>query len=101
MRLYQKLASLMKKILSGNAAFARGAFEAGVTVASAYPGTPSTEILENIAKTYPEIYAEWAPNEKVALEVVSGASLTGARTSPREMPQCAASAPAKAMTGFG
>lgn len=70
----------MKKILSGNAAFARGAFEAGVTVASAYPGTPSTEILENIAKTYPEIYAEWAPNEKVALEVVSGASLTGVRT---------------------
>ncbi|OPZ60972.1 MAG: indolepyruvate ferredoxin oxidoreductase [Deltaproteobacteria bacterium ADurb.Bin510] len=70
----------MKKILSGNAAFARGAYEAGVTVASAYPGTPSTEILEDIAKTYPEIYAEWAPNEKVALEVASGASLTGART---------------------
>jgi indolepyruvate ferredoxin oxidoreductase alpha subunit len=69
----------MKKIMSGNEAMARGAFEAGVKVAAAYPGTPSTEILETIGKQYKEIYAEWSPNEKVALEVVSGASLAGAR----------------------
>ncbi|WP_227764260.1 indolepyruvate ferredoxin oxidoreductase subunit alpha [Zhaonella formicivorans] len=68
----------MKKLLTGNEAIARGAFEAGVTVAAAYPGTPSTEILENIAG-YPEIYAEWSPNEKVALEVGIGASIAGAR----------------------
>jgi indolepyruvate ferredoxin oxidoreductase alpha subunit len=68
----------MKKMMLGNAAFARGAYEAGVTVAAAYPGTPSTEITENIAK-YDEIYAEWAPNEKVALEVAIGASFAGAR----------------------
>ena len=55
-------------IMLGNAAIARGAYEAGVKVSSAYPGTPSTEISENIAK-YNEIYAEWAPNEKVAMEV--------------------------------
>ncbi len=70
----------MKKIMSGNEAIARGAFEAGVKVAAAYPGTPSTEILETIAREYKEIYAEWSPNEKVALEVASGASLAGART---------------------
>ena len=69
----------MKKIMSGNEAIARGAFEAGVKVAAAYPGTPSTEILETIAQEYKEIYAEWSPNEKVALEVASGASLAGAR----------------------
>ncbi len=57
-------------ILSGNEAVALGAFQAGVKVASAYPGTPSTEILQNFA-TYKDVYAEWAPNEKVALEVVS------------------------------
>ncbi len=68
----------MKKLMLGNEAFARGAYEAGVTVAAAYPGTPSTEITENIAK-YDEIYAEWAPNEKVALEVAIGASFAGAR----------------------
>lgn len=68
----------MKKLMLGNEAFARGAYEAGVTVAAAYPGTPSTEITENIAK-YDEIYSEWAPNEKVALEVAIGASLAGAR----------------------
>ena len=68
-----------KVILLGNEAIARGAYEAGVTVAVAYPGTPSTEITENIAK-YDEIYAEWAPNEKVALEVGIGASIAGART---------------------
>jgi indolepyruvate ferredoxin oxidoreductase alpha subunit len=70
---------LMKEILSGNEAFARGAFEAGVKVASAYPGTPSTEILENIA-TYSTIDSSWAPNEKVALEVTIGASFGGARS---------------------
>lgn len=67
-----------KVLLSGNEAFARGAFEAGVKVASGYPGTPSTEILENLS-TYDNIYTEWAPNEKVALEVALGASFTGAR----------------------
>jgi indolepyruvate ferredoxin oxidoreductase alpha subunit len=70
----------MKKILSGNEAVARGAFEAGVAFASAYPGTPSTEILETIAREYPGIHAEWAPNEKVALEVAVGASYAGARS---------------------
>ena len=55
----------MKQLMTGDEAIARGAYEAGVRHASAYPGTPSTEILENLA-TYEEIYAEWAPNEKVA-----------------------------------
>lgn len=68
----------MKKLLTGNEAVARGAYEAGVTFASAYPGTPSTEILENIA-LYDEIYSEWAPNEKVAVEATVGASIAGAR----------------------
>ncbi len=68
----------MKKLMSGNEAFAQGAYEAGVTVAAAYPGTPSTEITENIAK-YDGVYAEWSPNEKVALEVAVGASIGGAR----------------------
>ncbi|WP_298038040.1 indolepyruvate ferredoxin oxidoreductase subunit alpha [uncultured Desulfuromonas sp.] len=68
-----------KAILSGNEAIARGAFEAGVRLASAYPGTPSTEILENITR-YPEIDSSWAPNEKVALEVAIGASFGGARS---------------------
>ena len=72
----------MKKIMTGNEAIARGAFEAGCTVAAAYPGTPSTEILENIAQ-YQEIYSEWAPNEKVAVEVVCGASIGGARSLAR------------------
>jgi indolepyruvate ferredoxin oxidoreductase alpha subunit len=66
------------KLYSGNEAIARGAFEAGVKVASAYPGTPSTEILENLAR-YEGVYAEWAPNEKVAVEVALGASMAGAR----------------------
>jgi len=70
----------MKKLLSGNEAVARGAFEAGVKLAAAYPGTPSTEILETIAAEYPSIYAEWAPNEKVAFEVGVGGSLGGGRT---------------------
>jgi indolepyruvate ferredoxin oxidoreductase, alpha subunit len=69
----------MKVLMSGNEAIARGAYESGVTVAAAYPGTPSTEILENIIK-YPVIKAQWSPNEKVALEVGIGASIAGART---------------------
>ena len=69
----------MKKLMLGNEAFARGLYEAGVTVCSSYPGTPSTEITEAAAK-YNEIYCEWAPNEKVALEVAAGASIAGART---------------------
>lgn len=69
----------MKKLLTGNEAIARGAYEAGVRVATAYPGTPSTEILENVAR-YPEIRSQWSPNEKVALEVGIGASVGGART---------------------
>jgi len=68
----------LKQLITGDEAVARGAWEAGVRFASAYPGTPSTEILENIA-TYKEIHAEWAPNEKTALESVIGASLAGAR----------------------
>ncbi len=68
----------MKKLLLGNAAVARGAYEAGVSVVSSYPGTPSTEITENII-AYPELYAVWAPNEKVAAEVAIGASIAGAR----------------------
>jgi len=70
---------LMKKMMLGNEAVARGAFEAGVTVATAYPGTPSTEITENLAK-YDEVYSEWSPNEKVALETAIGASIAGARS---------------------
>lgn len=66
------------KIMLGNEAIARGAYEAGVKVSAAYPGTPSTEISENIVK-YPEIYAEWSPNEKVAMEVAIGASVSGVR----------------------
>jgi len=66
-------------LLSGNEAIARGAWESGVHFASAYPGTPSTEILEAIGEHYPEISAQWAPNEKVALETVAGASFGGAR----------------------
>ncbi len=70
----------MKELLTGNEAMARGAYEAGVKYASAYPGTPSTEILENIAKYKDDILAEWATNEKVALETVIGASIAGARS---------------------
>ncbi len=68
----------MKKLLLGNAAVARGAYEAGVGVVSSYPGTPSTEITESIV-SYDDVYAEWAPNEKVAAEVAIGASIAGAR----------------------
>jgi indolepyruvate ferredoxin oxidoreductase alpha subunit len=69
----------MKKLLTGNEAVAQGAYEAGVTYAAAYPGTPSTEILENLAGYKEDIIAEWAPNEKVALECAIGASIAGAR----------------------
>ncbi|MFA7149274.1 MAG: indolepyruvate ferredoxin oxidoreductase subunit alpha, partial [Syntrophomonadaceae bacterium] len=69
----------MKRLMIGNDAIARGAYEAGVTVATAYPGTPSTEIVSNLAH-YPGVYGEWAPNEKVAMEVGAGASIGGART---------------------
>ena len=69
----------MKKLLLGDFAVARGAWEAGVKVAAAYPGTPSTEITEELAR-YDDIYSEWSPNEKVALEVGIGASIEGART---------------------
>ena len=69
----------MKKLLLGDFAVARGAYEAGVRVATAYPGTPSTEITEELAR-YSEVYSEWSPNEKVALEVGIGSSIRGART---------------------
>ncbi|NWG04230.1 MAG: indolepyruvate ferredoxin oxidoreductase subunit alpha [Syntrophaceae bacterium] len=70
----------MEKVMQGNYAIARGAWEAGAKVACAYPGTPSSEILFAIANQYKDdIYAEWSPNEKVALEVASGASFAGAR----------------------
>ncbi|MDR1936486.1 MAG: 4Fe-4S dicluster domain-containing protein [Candidatus Accumulibacter sp.] len=65
--------------MSGNEAIARGVWDAGVAVAAAYPGTPSTEILENLAR-YPDLYTEWSVNEKVSLEVAIGASITGARS---------------------
>ncbi|MBR1852429.1 MAG: indolepyruvate ferredoxin oxidoreductase subunit alpha [Lachnospiraceae bacterium] len=69
----------MKQLMLGNKAFARGLYEAGCMVVSSYPGTPSTEVTEEAAK-YDEIYCEWAPNEKVALEVAFGASLAGRRS---------------------
>ena len=68
----------MIRLLSGNEAVARGAWEAGVTFASAYPGTPSTEILEEFSR-FPNVYAEWAPNEKVALDAAIGAAYAGRR----------------------
>ena len=68
----------MKQVMLGNEAIARGAYEAGCSVASAYPGTPSTEILQNLSK-YKEVYSEWSVNEKVAAEVAIGASMAGAR----------------------
>lgn len=68
----------MNTLMTGNEAIARGVYEYGVSVAAAYPGTPSTEILENIVK-YPEVYCQWSPNEKVAMEVGIGAAIAGAR----------------------
>ena len=71
----------MKHLFTGNEAIARGAYEGGVTAAFGYPGTPSTEILENLARYKGQgVYAEWSPNEKVALEAAAGASIAGART---------------------
>ena len=70
---------MAKELLSGNEAIARGAWEAGITFASAYPGTPSTEILENIIRYKADIYSQWGANEKTALEEALGASFTGAR----------------------
>lgn len=69
----------MKQLLTGNEAIARGFFEASGKFASGYPGTPSTEIMENIAK-YDSIYSEWAPNEKVAVESAIGAAFAGSRS---------------------
>ena len=68
----------MKELMLGNQAVAQGLYQAGCRVVSSYPGTPSTEITE-FASTYPEIYTEWAPNEKVAYEAAMGASIAGAR----------------------
>lgn len=69
----------MKTLMLGNEAVARGLYEAGCSFVSSYPGTPSTEITEAVAK-YPEVYAEWAPNEKVAMEAAFGAALSGRRS---------------------
>ena len=69
----------MKKLLLGNESVARGLWEAGVRFVSSYPGTPSTEITE-FAATYPEMYSEWAPNEKVAFEAALGAAVGGGRS---------------------
>jgi len=70
----------MRVLLSGNEAVARGCYEHGVKVATAYPGTPSTEILENVVKYKDDVYCQWSPNEKVAFEVAMGASFGGVRT---------------------
>jgi len=70
----------MRVLLSGNEAVARGCYEHGVKVAVAYPGTPSTEILENVVKYKDDVYCQWSPNEKVAFEVAMGAVFGGART---------------------
>ena len=70
----------MKHLMSGNEATARGVYEAGIKVCSAYPGTPSTEILENLPQYGKDVYCEWAPNEKVAAEVAYGAAMAGSRS---------------------
>ena len=70
----------MKHLMSGNEATARGVYEAGIKVCSAYPGTPSTEILENLPQCGKDVYCEWAPNEKVAAEVAYGAAMAGSRS---------------------
>ncbi|HHX13378.1 MAG TPA: indolepyruvate ferredoxin oxidoreductase subunit alpha [Clostridiales bacterium] len=71
---------IKKELLTGNQAIARGAYEAGLLFASGYPGTPSTEILETMTQYKDELYCEWAPNEKVALEAALGAAIAGARS---------------------
>ena len=68
------------KMMNGNEAVARGAFEAGVKVAAGFPGTPSTEVMEYTHQRYPDIYCEWSTNEKVAVEVAIGASFAGYRS---------------------
>ena len=73
------MAENKKVIMLGNEAIARGAYEAGVKVSAAYPGTPSTEISENLVKYKDSLYCEWSPNEKVATEVAIGASVAGVR----------------------
>ena len=75
-----KVENIMKHLMSGNEATARGVYEAGIKVCSAYPGTPSTEILENLPQYKDDVYCEWAPNEKVAAEVAYGASVAGSRS---------------------
>ena len=70
----------MKHLMTGNEAAARGAYEAGLKVGAAYPGTPSTEIFENLPQYKDALYCEWAPNEKVATEVAYGASMAGVRS---------------------
>lgn len=72
--------ALDRILFSGNEAIARGAYEAGVKVCSAYPGTPSTEVFEALPQYRDSLYCEWAPNEKVATEVAYGASLAGVRS---------------------
>ncbi len=69
----------MKALLSGNEAIARGAYEAGIEIAAGYPGTPSSEILENVS-TYKNIYSEWSVNEKVAMDTAAGAAYSGRRS---------------------
>lgn len=71
---------MKRELMLGNEAFARGAYEAGIKVSAAYPGTPSTEISESLVKYKDELYCEWSPNEKVAMEVAIGASLAGVRS---------------------
>ena len=78
----------MKHLLSGNEAIARGAYEAGVRVCSAYPGTPSTEIFEQLPQYQDELYCEWAPNEKVAAEVAYGAAIAVLSLSRQTTPAC-------------
>ena len=78
MNIVEKIAT--KKMMNGNEAVARGAFEAGLKVASGFPGTPSTEVMEYTQQKYPEIYCEWSTNEKVGLEVAIGASFAGYRS---------------------
>ena len=74
------MSEMKKEMMLGNAAIARGAYEAGVKVSAAYPGTPSTEISENLVKYKDSLYCEWSPNEKVATEVAIGASMAGVRS---------------------
>ena len=78
MNVVTKMEAGSTQLMSGNEAVARAVWEAGVTVAAAYPGTPSTEILENLAR-YSEVHTHWSVNEKTSMEVTIGASVAGAR----------------------